>query len=726
MSLSVQAAPRGRAKRTYTFPAASFDVAADGVPVMIRTTADATLAALARSNGSNLRFLFPDGSAPPQTIGYAGVLETDVAWTLPSEPSAVRFTADGIDRTFVGLFRNQASAFDIGQYDHLTNEWSVTRLANITEVDDHNGVTIAIHPDGTVFAFCPQHGTANLRVFRSDSPADITDFTELSFGTVDVANATYAQPLFIGTTLFVSWRDGEVLSQRPRVYTTSDDKGATWTTRKTLIDEPGERPYSHIQELAGDIHVWFSRGLENEVALGQNHIYHGVLRLSSDSFYASNGTLIGTVDSAPLSSSNATLVMSAATNGNNLRTAGGGFDTAGNPVCGINEVIGLENVYHHARWDGSSWSHEQVVTGGENLYGPFGSLQAGGNTPGWRQLVDGDKALASVQITDRTYEIREYTRSSSGGWSYKVISSSNSGEKIRPLEVVNGHAAMRYLYLSGEYHTYSSTDNRLDLCAYPGPVAKGRLTALVELDFDGVADVELNLVVGSTDLENYERPLSDALVLAVGEIGRRTILDDSTSFTTPTGNAQTLDGLTGLTILGAVVPKSFVTDQYLMSDFGPTSSYRHLLLRLKQTTGHPNIVLRLSDETTHQVITTDIAASTGELSAVGAAYDSSTIRVARNGVLSMDSTPGVLPLRSSSSTPLYAGASPHVDSANQLRGSQDLLVILPTSRSPDWLQMATLGCGPAVYTVGGWEDLPGVLFAGATSVATVVGEVLQN
>ena len=726
MSSSIQATPRGRAKRTYTFPAVSFDVAATGVPVMIRTTVDATLATLAKSDGSNLKFLFPDGTAPPQTVGYAGVLETDVAWTLPSEPSAVRYTASGVDRTFVGLYRNQASAFDIGQYDHLTNEWSVTRLANITEVDDHNGVTIAIHPDGTVFAFCPQHGTANLRVFRSDSVADISVFTELSFGTVDVANATYAQPLFVGTTLFVSWRDGEVPSQRPRVFTTSDDKGATWTARKTLIDEPGERPYCHIQERGDDIHVWFSRGLETEVTLGQNHVYHGVLSLLSDSFYATDGTLIGTVDSAPLSSGNATLVMSAATNGNNLRTAGGGFDSSGNPVCGINEVIGLQNIYHHARWDGSSWNHEQVVTGGENLYGPFGALQAGGNTPGWRQLVDGNKALASVQIADKTYEIREYTRSSGGAWSYKVISSANSGEKLRPVEVVNGHAAMQYLYLSGEYHTYSSADNRLDLCAYPGPVASGRLTAVVELDFDGSTDVELQLTIGDTGSSIPGIPLSDALVLSVGEIGRRTILEDSTSFTTPAGSEKTLDNLTEVTFLGAITPGTLGVNQYFASDFGSTTSERHFLFRLKQTTGYPDLVLRMNNETSSQVIGTDIAASSGEFSAVCATYDSASIQIARNGNLSSVTTASVLPLRASSATPLYTGASAHDGSSNQLVGSQDLIAILPTSRSSDWLRMATLGCGPAVYTVGNWEDLPGFMFAGMTAAGIVVGEVLQN
>jgi hypothetical protein len=537
-------------RRKFTFPASAFDAAATSCPAMVRIDNDADLARHAEADGSNLSFVGSLGQPIKATIGYTPVLLEDVTTTVASEPNAYHWAnaAGTIDRTFIGAFRHQAGAGDLVQYDHLTGEMNVYRLAaaGTLDPDDHNAVTVTVNEtSGTVFAFVVDHNTDQMRVFRSSSPGDAATMVEITStvatDTGDIFEAAYPQPMWVGDRLYLSWRDQNGAGGYKRFITWTDDNGDSWATRKEFISDTGDRPYvSHDAFAADRFEVYSSRGLERESSALLRDLFHFYVVKSTHNVYTTAGVLVGNLDDGPIVLDSATPILTQASQGGfPLRVRGICRNTStGEIAIGFNRVH-LESQsdpwecdYGQLRWDGTNWTAEIVATGQETLYGPT-TEDYPGYLPGWTQSRHNlDECLGSFYAADRTLQIRKAIRGGAGNWSYQNLTSAHEAEVARPVYVRNAHEDLQIVYIAGAYDKFDAASTDMSLCAWPNAAAYGRLRALLELDHDGSTDQSVHLVVG--DSRSLKLPaMASALFATSGDVGRRTLAKTSDAIVGP-------------------------------------------------------------------------------------------------------------------------------------------------------------------------------------------------
>src|SRR4029079_2681801 len=166
-------------------------------------------------------------------------------------------THDG--RTYVGWVDTEGD-IKVSSYDHATGSRMTAELHARLNKDDHANPSIQVRPDGRLVVYYSAHAGPAMYYRVSSQPGDVTAWEpeqEVGQNTSGAFGYTYLNPIRLadeGRT-YLFWRGGNYI---PTV-STEDDGSATWSAARTLITNPGARPYVKYDTSGGDaIHVAYT------------------------------------------------------------------------------------------------------------------------------------------------------------------------------------------------------------------------------------------------------------------------------------------------------------------------------------------------------------------------------------------------------------------------------------------------------------------------------------
>ena len=165
---------------------------------------------------------------------------------------------------FVSSLRKSDSAVRISRL--IRGNWTSTTLRTAAASDIHDAPSIAVGPDGYIYAVSETHGSQvyDVPVYRSDEPYGIT-FTQVS--TISVDNY-FKYPYIVfddSGTLWLFHANGN--QTRNIVYRKSNDGGETWFDTTTLWDSAngdGDIPYFTVHYTDGEILITTSSDNSSE------------------------------------------------------------------------------------------------------------------------------------------------------------------------------------------------------------------------------------------------------------------------------------------------------------------------------------------------------------------------------------------------------------------------------------------------------------------------------
>lgn len=323
------------------------------------------------------------------------------------------------------------------------------------EQDDHDAPSLLPLPDGRILAAYAIHGLERVVYTQHSEVGDplswgaaqefVTPGVDSGFGG---DNVTYANLFrFPGGRIYNFYRGYE---SDPN-YMYSDDEGETWTYGGRLMEGfDGYAPYlRYAYDGAGTLHFMAT---EDHPRHYDNSIYHGYLQ----------GGVIHDSSGAPIAELSETTGANLSVLDLSLVYAGDedhvawtvdieldaerlpylAFSTqrdgAGVPFFG---GAGQDMRYHYGRWDGESWSHEEIAYAGTHLYPreeDYTGLAALDPTNPNVIYISTDaepttgEALISEADCRRHYELFRGTRSDSG-WTWESITANSEVDNLRPI-----------------------------------------------------------------------------------------------------------------------------------------------------------------------------------------------------------------------------------------------------------------------------------------------------
>jgi hypothetical protein len=663
---------------TITLPAASFGDTADDVPV--RIVKDDFYPNKDWDGAGHIKLA--DNSIPKQKTSTTPIIQNDAIWTWFNRPEAVY--ANGY--TFIGWFSFNEDDWYVGRYEHATKKWIAKNLGNdgSAQQDDHNNPTIVIDDDGTVHVFASEHNTTATRHFISDAPYDISSFTSntlTSFG----ATATYPQAQIMdGGVIALTWREIVTSPYRPRRIAFYDIGMATWGTEKTLVDIADERPYMHILVDPNDddkLHVIYTVAHPREITQGTNDIFHGFYRLSTDSIYETDGTLIGTLSVTAFDETNGTLIEDASTRGYNFWGSDISIAADGNPAVVYSEHNGQEEIYYrYAKWNGSAWVPHDIVFAGQSIYGVFDSNPEPQYIPGLAIADDGVTVFYARDADQGKLQVFKAVTTDAGeNWTEALISPIGGGEKIRPVAVRGGQSDLQALYLTGNFTDFE--DAHLDMAVYPSTAAQSWIIdSYIEVDTDG-SDIDLEFVTTAATLD---RDFTDEIVFVDSEMAIRKL----------TGTEDVISGRTNFTVVVAGMCSSIsstLNHNTVLSDYTDTEDERSMIMRINNSSDGVDFYVQSESAGLKSIVgVSDAVIADGVDFGIAGKLDAGTLKIASNGVISATTATSVGDVKTKTGGEDFrAGVSPH----NPALWAGEIYAVgfYDTAKPDDWMKMASKG-----------------------------------
>lgn len=351
---------------------------------------------------------------------------------------------------------------------HKTNaiDASSFTLAAALEVDDHNEATLLKLPNGKLACFYSKHSSDAFVRYRITTNAlpDITSFAAEKTFTDTIVGYTLSF-LLSDNNVRIFYRQGNSTQRDRKMAKTpvADLQAGTesWTL-STIFATTGQRNY-HVASINGPDRIdhFLSDGHPNENATSGFHCYQVL-----DRYYTSAGVEIFTPIDVTTS---ATLVDD--TTGGRIWTDKIAPGPDGLPrvlftkyptgTTGANGGAGTTYTdieYWHARWDGSAWIKNRLLTGQRSLY-PTEAYYAGG------MCFDGnDSTIVYLsEIVGSIYEIKKYQLDEVAGTKtlLKTYTSSSATHNIRPQSPSGSDRPYEVTWLDGTYTTYTSYATRM-------------------------------------------------------------------------------------------------------------------------------------------------------------------------------------------------------------------------------------------------------------------------
>lgn len=343
-------------------------------------------------------------------------------------------------------------------------------LSAALEIDDHNDATLLKLPNGKLACFYSKHSADAFVRYRITSNAlpDITSFA---------AEKTFSDTI-VGYTLSFLLNDGNVRvfyrqgngAQRDRKMAKTPvadlQAGTESWTLSTIFATTGQRPYMVATQNGADrIDFVMTNGHPNEVATS---LYHCYMKLVGgvEKYYNSAGVEIFTPIDVTAS---ATLIDN--TTGGRTWNDKIAIGPDGHPrvlftkyptgTTGANGGAGTTYTdieFWHARWNGSSWVKNRLLTGQRSLY-PTEAFYTGS------MAFDGNDVtvLYLAEVSGTIYEMKKYSFNEAAGTKTLLTSytSGSATNNMRPQSPSGSDRPYEVTWLDGTYTTYTSYATRM-------------------------------------------------------------------------------------------------------------------------------------------------------------------------------------------------------------------------------------------------------------------------
>lgn len=374
----------------------------------------------------------------------------DGAWCWFQDPRAVSYN----NKTYVGAVTTTGNIVLL-QYNNRTGASTSSTLHTGFSADDHASPSIFIKTDGRIMVFYSAHNGADMFYRTSTNPEDISSWgIEKTVGVNSSGDSGYNYPNPIqlsseSNKLYLFWRGGNF----EPTFSTSTDGGATWSAAKTLVNVPDQRPYiKYASDNVDEIHFAFGDGHPDN--LTSNNLYYAYYK--NGNFYKANGTLIGDMNSLPLSPSSADKVYNSVASGIKSWVWDIALNASGRPVIVYATFPSeTDHRYRYAVWNGSSWIDNEITAAGSHLYETEFYPQ-----PSYSGGVTLDHENPNIVYLSRQvngqYEIEKWTTGNNGvSWSSESITTNSAKKNIRPV-VPRNHVSggPEVIWEYGDYNNY--------------------------------------------------------------------------------------------------------------------------------------------------------------------------------------------------------------------------------------------------------------------------------
>ncbi|MEA2364911.1 MAG: hypothetical protein QOI32_423 [Thermoleophilaceae bacterium] len=512
----------------------------------------------------------------------------DGAWSWFGDPRAITHTG-AHTRTYVGWVDLEGDV-KVSSYDHTTGERVTAVVQARLNQDDHANPSLQIRPDGRLVVYYSRHVGPAMHYRVSSQPEDVTSWDAPQAIPTNSSGGfgyTYPNPIRLegedATYLF--WRGG---NYNP-TFSIQQDGSSAWSSARTLIRMPGERPYVKYDSSGGDtIHMGYTNAHPGE--FGDVNIYYA--RVRAGKVERAGGEQIGSLDD-PITPAEGNLVYDGTEQAWVHDVAA---DSAGNPVIVFASFpSATDHRYHYARWTGSAWDVHQITPAGGTFREDGGSpYYSGGLT---LDHENPSRVYLSRQVGVGLWQVETWTTPDGGTtWPSPVVNSA-PGKNVRPISP-RGMSAfsgdLSVIWFRGAYPDYVSYQTELDAVMTAGsvpPVADAepavrsgraplevRFDATSSRDPDGsIAGYEWEFGDGTTGsgaepTHTYTAGGRYFPVLTVtDDDGASSVFVDEIIVDLPAPPTAHTGGASGGTVHGAVVPENQATSWTV--EYGPTSEH---------------------------------------------------------------------------------------------------------------------------------------------------------
>ena len=362
----------------------------------------------------------PAAAAAPKLRSLGGG-----AWCWFGDPRGVHYRGAS-NRTYLGWIDREGD-IKVSSYDHTTR-WRTTAVVRWgLEIDDHDNPSLHVLPGGRVMVFYSRHGGDHMYYRVTRRPEDVTSWgpeRTIPTNSPGERGYTYPNPVSLKAEpapLWLFWRGG---NYHP-TFSTSADGGDSWSKARTLIEQPGQRPYVKYASNGRDqVHFAFTQSHPHRL---NTNIYYA--RYHRGAVRRADGSRIRSLAKLPLSPPEADKIYDTSRRSWVHDIA---LDSEGRPVIVFASFASkTEHYYHYARWTGRRWIQRPMVAAG-------GSFADGGEEPYYSGGITLDHENPAVVHLSREvggmHEIETW-RTPDGGatWTQTAVTSGSSVENVRPV-----------------------------------------------------------------------------------------------------------------------------------------------------------------------------------------------------------------------------------------------------------------------------------------------------
>jgi hypothetical protein len=379
------------------------------------------------------------GGSFTDPVTYTLTSAQDGGWTHASDPHAV-YSAG---KTFFGYVDGSNGNIEVRSWDHTTHTASASfSLHAALQVDSHAAPSLIVRPDGRLVAAYSAHDGATIYVRRSTNVADISAWqTEQDLdATLGGVDYTYPHLHYVGTTLYLFYRDFQGGTTGVLCYSTSTDDGVTWSAQTQLYKSAGKSSYWKIDSDGSRIDIATTDGRDppDSPPTKFYHFYiEGGTRKKSD------GTTIST--SLPIGPSDLTEVYNG---GDGVGWPQDIVTSGANPVL-VYAVLDAPttNSWRYARWNGATWAKTAIAS------------SAGTIESGFASHIVLDHAAANIAyaptVVGSRWEMFRYISLDNGAsWSGVALTHGSAADHLLPTAIRNHPSDMTVLWLYGTYTSY--------------------------------------------------------------------------------------------------------------------------------------------------------------------------------------------------------------------------------------------------------------------------------
>jgi BNR repeat-containing family member len=200
---------------------------------------------------------------------------------------------------------------------------------------------------------------------RTARPEDVTAWEpERTFPTNTPGSHgfTYPNPVRLpaeGDRIYLFWRGGNFNPS----FATSGNGGSSWSAARTLISNPGQRPYIKYDSNHDDtIAMAYTEAHPRNL---QTSIYYAAYQ--GGALRRADGSVISSMDDLPIGPTEGEKIYDWHTNGK-AWVHDVALDAEGHPVI-VDATFpsNADHRYRYARWNGSAWTDRELVRAGRSI-----------------------------------------------------------------------------------------------------------------------------------------------------------------------------------------------------------------------------------------------------------------------------------------------------------------------------------------------------------------------